>query len=97
MSDGFLEVLPPDYRPKQTHADLAAEIRSRPRMWKRVGSYASRSGATAAASMIRTGHRPAWRKRPDGYYDAEPRTTKQREHLVFVRWVPAPGTPRSDS
>lgn len=92
-SDGFLETLPPDHRPRLTHAELAAKIRSRPGLWKQVGSYASRDGASAAASMIRTGQRPAWRKRPDGRYEAEPRTTKKREHLVFVRWVPT--TPRS--
>lgn len=86
--DGFLDVLPPDYRPKQTHADLSAELRSRPRKWKRIGSYASRPGALAAASMIRTGQRPAWRKRAGGHYEAEPRTTKKREHLVYARWVP---------
>lgn len=95
-SDGFLDVLPPDHRPKPTHAELAAEIRSRPRLWKKVGSYANRAGAAAVASMIRTGQRPAWRKRPDGHYDAEPRTTKTREHLVYVRWVPTTTTtPRS--
>lgn len=87
-TEGFLEVLPPDYRPKPSHAELADEIRSRPRLWKRVGSYASRSGALAAASMIRTGQRPAWRKRPDGYYEAESRTTKKKEHVVYARWVP---------
>lgn len=94
-ADGFLEVLPPDHRPKPTHAELAADIRSRPRLWKKVGAYASRSGATAAASMIRTGQRPAWRARPGGRYEAEPRTTKTKEHLVYVRWVPTPTPPRS--
>lgn len=83
----FLADMPPDHAPPRTHAALADEIRENPGLWRYVGAYASRGGAFAAASMIRTGRRRAWRARPGGHYEADARTTKRGAHEVYARWV----------
>lgn len=98
VRDQFLTEPPPDHAPPRTHAALAAELRDHPGMWRYVGEYSSRGGACAMASVIRTGRRQAWRRRPRGRYQSYARTTRRGRHEVYACWVPdittTGGTPR---
>lgn len=86
--DQFLTEPPPDHAPPRTHADLAAQIREHPGLWRYVGEYSSRGGAFSMASSIRTGRRQAWHPRPGGRYRSYARTTKQGRHEVYACWTP---------
>lgn len=87
-SKTWLDDLPADHVDRISHYDLALQLMTRPGQWKRVGTYASRGGASAVASTIRNGRRPAWRRHPAGRFEAEPRTTRTGRHHVYARWIP---------
>lgn len=84
---GWLKTLPADQGAVRTHKQLALQLMTKPRTWRKVGTYATRASAGRVASIVRTGSRPAWRKRAHGHFQAEVRTTRSGHH-TYARWIP---------
>lgn len=91
----WVQEVPEDHGPLRYHVDLAEALRRRPGIFRLVGTYAYRGGATNAASTIRRGGTQAWRSRPGGHYEAKARTTEDGAHEVYARWIAHTTTPRS--
>jgi len=87
---GWIKTLPADQRTTYTHKQLALRLMTKPGVWRKVGTYSDRTGAARVASIVRTGSRPAWRRRPAGHFEAETRTTRTGHH-AYARWVPREG------
>lgn len=85
-SSPWVDQIPED-RGVRFHADIAAELRKRPGMWREIGEYSYRGGAINSASVVRRGGSSAWRARPGGRYEAQGITTEGGRHVVFARWV----------
>ena len=86
--DVWVGEVPADHGDLRYHADIADAVRTRPRRWRLVGSYAYRGAARDLAALIRRGGAPAWRRGSGGSYDPKFTTTEDGQHLVYVRWIP---------
>lgn len=81
----FVDELPPDYRARSRHAEIARALRAHPRKWGLVRTAPSRSAALQACTAIRRGSAPAYL--PAGAFEGRAITSEDGVHQVWARYV----------